>query len=365
MMPPTLHDLTPHELQMLLVEMGEPGYRGRQLAEGLYGRQATSLEEITTLPAALRRVLQESHGLTQLLETGRQPASDGTVKHLFELKDGRRIEAVSIAMEKGKRTFCLSSQVGCAMACTFCATARMGLIRQLTAGEIVAQVLKLRRLHPTHRQVNLVFMGMGEPLDNLENLTQALAILSDPEGLNIGARHITISTSGLAAGIEGLARLQRPYGLAVSLSSARPRTRRQLMPVAGASSLPDLIAAAAAYGENTHRTVTLEYVLIAGVNDGDDDGDALIELASKGPFKVNLIPLNPVEGYSGKRPSTRQIARFADRLWQARVICTVRDSAGREIAAACGQLALKKRKPAKKQGTGTGRATSGESSTRS
>ena len=189
-----------------MVQMGEPRWRGRQLAHGLYHEGTGDLDAITPLPAALRRRLQQTHGLTRLVEVGRRRAPDGSVKHLFELADGRRIESVAIPMERKRWTFCLSSQVGCRMACAFCATARMGRVRQLTAGEMVAQVLALRRLHPSSQQANLVFMGMGEPLDNIDELEQALRILSDPDGMKIGARHITISTSGLVDGIERLGR---------------------------------------------------------------------------------------------------------------------------------------------------------------
>ncbi len=343
-MRPTLHDLHPRELQDLLRDLDEPSWRGQQLAEGLYRQGRRDLEEITTLPRKLRQHLRERHGLTRMVEVGRRPAPDGTVKHLFELGDGCRIESVAIAMEKGRRTFCLSSQVGCRMACTFCATARMGLVRQLTPGEIVSQVLALRRRYPGRRQVNLVFMGMGEPLDNFLHLAKALAILSDPLGLDIGARHITISTSGSVDGIRRLAGLGRPYGLAVSLTTARPADRRRLMPVAAATPVEELIAAAAEYGRTTRRTVTLECALIAGENDDEASAKELIRIASSGPFKVNLIPLNPIDGYPGRRPDPATISRFADRLWRAGVVCTVRNSSGREVGAACGQLAQRRRR---------------------
>jgi len=341
----TLHDLTVAQLGELMVQMGEPRWRGRQLAHGLYHEGTGDLDAITPLPAALRRRLQQTHGLTRLVEVGRRRAPDGSVKHLFELADGRRIESVAIPMERERWTFCLSSQVGCRMACAFCATARMGRVRQLTAGEMVAQVLALRRLHPSSQQANLVFMGMGEPLDNIDELEQALRILSDPDGMKIGARHITISTSGLVDGIERLGRMERPWGLAVSITSARQDDRRRLMPVAAQTPLEEIVAAAAAYGRKTRRTVTLECVLIAGENDDDDAAKALIRVASSGPFKINLIPLNPIDGYPGRPPDRDRVARFADRVRKARLVCTVRDSAGREVSAACGQLAQRSRRP--------------------
>jgi 23S rRNA (adenine2503-C2)-methyltransferase len=337
-MTPCLHDLSPEELEDLLVVMGEPPYRGRQLAHGLYQRRVRSIEELSDLPLQLRMRLASEHGLTQLRQVGQSPAGDGTVKHLFELWDRQRIESVSIEMEKGRRTFCLSTQLGCRMACVFCATARMGLRRQLSPGEIVAQVLALGRMHPTSRQPNLVFMGMGEPLDNFDNLQSALRILSHRKGLDIGARHITISTSGPLEGMRRLQELERPYGLALSLTTASPAGRRRLMPVAGSEATQEIVALAAEHGRRTARRVTLECVLIAGENDGQEDARALANLARRGPFKVNLIPLNEIEGFSGKRPSPERVKEFADRLWSAGIVCTVRDSAGREVAAACGQL---------------------------
>jgi 23S rRNA (adenine2503-C2)-methyltransferase len=341
MMPPELHDLNPDELTELLGSMGEPPYRGRQVAHGLFRRGVEAVNELSDLPLALRSRLEQEHGLTSLKEVGRQPAPDGTIKHLFELGDGQRIESVAIAMGDDRRTFCLSSQVGCRMACVFCATARMGRRKQLRPGEIVAQVIKLTRLHPTRRQANLVFMGMGEPLDNFENLARALAILSHPEALGIGARHITISTSGPLEGMRRLRELQRPYGLALSLTSAEEGDRARLMPVAGSDSMEEVLGLAAEHGRRTARKVTLECVLIAGENDDARSAQQLVRVAQRGPFKVNLIPLNEIEGYEGKRPSQENVKRFADRLWRAGIVCTVRESAGREVTAACGQLVQK------------------------
>ncbi len=343
-MNPTLHDLRPDQLIELLSDLGEPGYRGRQLAQGLYARGAASLDELTDLPATLRSRLSQEYGLSQLEEVDRAPAEDATVKHLFELHDGKRIESVAITMGEGRRTFCLSSQVGCAMACIFCATARMGLVRNLDPGEIVGQVLQLKRLHPTRRQANLVFMGMGEPLDNFEHLAQALAILSDPEGMDIGARHITVSTAGVLEGIQKLGSLGKPYGLALSLTTAGEEERRRLMPVAGQTPLDELLAAAAEYGRSKNRKVTLECALIAGENDDEDSARRLLTLARQGPFKVNLIPLNPIDGFAGQRPTRASLDRFAEILWEGGVVCTVRDSAGREVTAACGQLVQRQRK---------------------
>lgn len=318
--------------------MGQPSYRGRQLANGLFTRGVADLAEVTDLPQALRARLQSDFGLTRLSEAARQEATDGTTKYLFALADGARIESVAIPRGEGERTFCLSSQVGCRMACVFCATARMGLIRNLSSGEIVAQVLELRRRHPTPSHPNLVFMGMGEPLDNFDELARALETLTSPHGVGLGARHITVSTSGVPEGIRRLQGLGRPYGLAVSVTTASSEARRTLMPVAGNTALEELLALAAAYGRATRRKVTLECALIAGVNDSEADARRLLQLASGGPFKVNLIPLNPIEGFPGGPPRREVIDRFVRGFWQAGIVATVRDSAGREVQAACGQL---------------------------
>jgi 23S rRNA (adenine2503-C2)-methyltransferase len=318
--------------------MGQPAYRGQQLARGLFARGVADLADLTDLPQKLRERLQAEFGLTRLSEAARQEAADGTTKYLFGLADGARIEAVAIPRGEGERTFCLSSQVGCGMACVFCATARMGLVRNLTSGEIVAQVLELRRRHPTASHPNLVFMGMGEPLDNFDELARSLETMTDPRGLGLGARHITVSTSGVPAGIRRLQALGRPYGLAVSVTTASAEARRALMPIAGATPLDELLAVAAAYARATRRKVTLECALIAGVNDGEADARRLLQLASGGPFKVNLIPLNPIEGFAGSPPTRDAVDRFVRGFWQAGIVATVRDSAGREVQAACGQL---------------------------
>jgi len=337
-MPTSLHGLTPEELVALAGEMGEPAFRGRQLARGLYVRGASSLDELTDLPAALRERLGVSPGFCGVQVAEHQADADGTHKYLLGLADGARVEAVAIPRPGGKRTFCLSSQVGCRMACVFCATGRMGLLRQLEPGEIVGQVLFLRRQHPTATHPNLVFMGMGEPLAN------ALTILTHPDGVGLSARRITVSTSGLVEGIRRLRDLGRPFGLAVSLTTADPDERTALMPIAGRTPLEELLEEAAAYGRATHRKVTLECALIAGRNDRESHARHLLALARRGPFKVNLIPLNPIEDFGGGRPEASTVARFADVLWQGGVVCTVRDSAGRDIDGACGQLLHRQRR---------------------
>jgi 23S rRNA (adenine2503-C2)-methyltransferase len=334
----TLVGMSPRELEELVVARGQPRYRGRQLAQWIYGHRVASLDEATNLPRGLREELDAAHGLPRLEPVERSVSADGTAKLLFELHDGARIESVAMPRPTGRTTYCLSSQVGCRMACVFCATGRMGIVRQLSAGEIVGQVLALQRLFPEPTHPNLVFMGMGEPLDNLDALLPALDVLLDPDAVGLSARRITVSTSGLVDGIERLAAWGRPVGLAVSLTTGDPEERRRLMPVVGRVPLEELLAVAADYGRRVRRKVTLECAIIAGRNDTIDEAERLLALARTGPFKVNLIPLNPIREFDGGRPDLSRIDAMADVLWRGGVVATVRDSQGREVDAACGQL---------------------------
>jgi 23S rRNA (adenine2503-C2)-methyltransferase len=341
---PTLHDHTPRDLVALAKRLGLPAYRGRQLAHGLYQRLVRDLDELSDLPRDLRQQLAEEFGLCTLEVVAESAGGDGTTKYLFRFADGTKVEAVYLPRDDSNQTYCISSQVGCRMACVFCATGRMGLLRSLSAGEIVAQVIELRRRHPSRRSPNLVFMGMGEPLDNFDALRDALEILCDEAGLGLSARRITISTAGLIDGIRRLAELGRPYGLAVSLTTGIEAERAELMPVAGRTPMLELLEAAADYGRKKRRRVTLECALIAGRNDSEAHARHLLALARRGPFKVNLIPLNPIEKFDGARPDRTQIDRMVDVLWQGGVVATVRDSQGRQVDAACGQLVHRQRR---------------------
>lgn len=334
----TLLDRSPAELVEFARGQGLPAYRGRQLAEALYRQRVKTVDEITTLPLDLRQRWAEDPGLPVIEVSERFEAQDGSVKYLLSLHDGARIEAVAMPRDDGNFTYCLSSQVGCRMGCVFCATGRMGIIRQLSAGEIVGQVLELQRRHRGTTNPNLVFMGMGEPLDNLDQLLPALRTLTDPEGVGLGARRITVSTSGLTDGIRQLAELDRPIGLAVSLTTGVEEERRRLMPVAARIPMDELLRVAADYGRRFRRKVTLECAVIEGQNDSEDHARRLLELARTGPFKVNLIPLNPIEEYEGDRPAAERLAQMVDVLWQGSVVTTVRDSRGRDVQGACGQL---------------------------
>jgi len=333
--------MRPAELTQLAAELGLPAYRGRQIAHAIYQRRISSIADITDLPASLRAQLDREYGLPRFTVQEESAAADGTTKYLFELGDGALIESVAMPRPNGRSTWCISSQVGCRMACSFCATGRMGMIRQLSTSEIVGQVLELWRRHPEPTHPNLVFMGMGEPLDNLDALLPALDILTDEVGIGLSARRITISTSGLVDGITALSGHGLGVGLAVSLTSAIEEDRRELMPVAGQIPIRELLRTAADYGRRFRRKVTLECAIIADQNDDLDHARRLLELARTGPFKINLIPLNPIEGYEGGRPETARLDAMVELLWGAGIVTTVRDSQGRTVDAACGQLVEK------------------------
>lgn len=338
---PHLTNLTPTGVRSLADELGLPAFRARQILHGLYERKVANIEDMTDLPADLRALLDRRFGLPGFAIREHSADEGGTSKYLFELPDGALIESVAMPRPDGRSTWCLSSQVGCRMACTFCATGRMGMIRQLSTSEIVGQVLELWRRHQDDRNPNLVFMGMGEPLDNLEALLPALEILTSDEALGLSARRITVSTSGLVDGIRALAEHGSGVGLAISLTTGDEDERRELMPVAGQVPMRQLLDVAADYGRRINRKVTLECAIISGVNDTEEHARSLLKLARTGPFKINLIPLNPIDLYDGERPDPARLDRMVDVLWGAGVVTTVRDSLGRTVDAACGQLVRK------------------------
>ncbi len=322
-----------------LVEQGLPSYRADQIFAWVYRKRHRSPERMTNLPAALR---EKFEGLCRL-ELPRaaevRATPDGlTHKFVLALSDGARVESVSMRTER-RITLCLSSQVGCALGCTFCATGLMGLQRNLTAAEIVAQVVVMGDYHHWQdEKFNLVFMGMGEPLANYEPVMEAIRVLHDPCGIDVGARRITVSTSGVVPQIRRLAGEGLPLGLAVSLHATTDELRDRLVPLNRRWPLAELIPSAREYGRRTGRRVTLEYTLLAGVNDRDEDAARLGALARDLPSKVNLIPYNPVPGLAWKRPSPESVDAFARRLWPIAPAVTVRHTQGGEIWAACGQL---------------------------
>jgi 23S rRNA (adenine2503-C2)-methyltransferase len=257
---------------------------------------------------------------------------------VLELADGRVVECVSMHTDR-RLTFCLSSQVGCALKCAFCATGLMGLERNLAAEEIVTQVLVMGDYHQWNDdRFNIVLMGMGEPLVNLPAVLSAIRILHDGHGLNLGLRRITVSTSGIVPQIRALAAARMPLGLAVSLHATTDELRDQLIPVNRRWPIHELLEAARDYGRESGRRVTLEYTLISGVNDSMEDADRLARFARELPSKINLIPYNPVPGLAFQRPTPEAVERFAERLYPRAPAVTVRNTLGGEIWAACGQL---------------------------
>ncbi|MGD0411404.1 MAG: 23S rRNA (adenine(2503)-C(2))-methyltransferase RlmN [Verrucomicrobiota bacterium] len=354
---------TLEDLRGQFAAWNEPAYRVAQLLEWLYTHRVTRWDAMTNLPAALRRRLHLAYSFDSVEMARLQGARDSTQKFLWRLADGALIETVLIPASPGlygeasdRHTLCVSTQVGCAYGCRFCASGLEGWKRNLRPHEIVEQVLGVERWHaalppspsgsgtapPGPRLVNnLVIMGMGEPLANYENLLRALRILNAPWGGGIGARKITISTSGLVPQIRRLAEEPPQFRLAISLHGATDETRGRIMPINKKYPLAELAAAARYYQEKKGGLLTLEYILIAGVNDGLDQIKPLAALARRLGAKVNLIPCNPVEGLPWARPEEAAQDRFLAALEREKVPATLRREKGRDIDAACGQLRLK------------------------
>jgi 23S rRNA (adenine2503-C2)-methyltransferase len=316
-----------------LAQRGEAPYRVRQVLPRLWQRPVARWADATDLPAALRAPLDEAFPLNRLTLQLHQQSSDGTEKFLWTLADGEAIESVLIPEGK-RRTLCVSSQAGCALGCVFCATGRMGFRRNLTTGEIAAQVRELIVRDAALKPTNIVFMGMGEPLLNWEAVDAALTILNQGEGLGIGARHLTVSTVGILPNLAKFAARPEQFRLAVSLHAPTPTLRRELMPIEKKYTLPELMDALKQF----RRRVTLEYVLIGGKNDSLETADELAKLAQRLEALVNLLPLHP-GGAPDLSPSPRaQMLAFERRLKQRGVAAVLRRSRGLDISAACGQL---------------------------
>jgi 23S rRNA (adenine2503-C2)-methyltransferase len=331
-----LYDLEPAPLERTLREVVSPAFRVRQVEEWLH-RGVESFDAMTNLPKDVRARLQERFTVAQPTVISRtEPAADGSQKYLFELADGNRIESVFMPM--GDRTsICLSSQAGCAVGCTFCVTGFFGAGRNLTPSEMLGQFFTIaREKQVAMEQMNVVFMGMGEPLLNFDHLVTTLDALYR----NIAPRRVTVSTSGIIPGIEALARLERRPNLAISVNAPDRRRREEIMPITAKYPLEDLVAALRRFPLEKGRDLTIEYVLLAGYNDSTQDAIALAKLIQGLHAKVNAIPFNEDANLPSwmKRPSDRDIDRFVDTLVRNRVRVTVRRSKGRDIAAACGQL---------------------------
>jgi 23S rRNA (adenine2503-C2)-methyltransferase len=346
-----IYDLTLDQLTALLAGWGQPGYRARQVWEWVYLHKVARFEDMSSLPAALRERLNAECALDSLTPITEQHSSDGqTVKQLWQLPDGQMIESVLMEYDGVRRTACISTQAGCAMGCVFCATGQMGFARHLTTGEIVEQVVHLARTLDVEneRLSNVVLMGMGEPLHNYDATLAAIHRLNDPAGLNIGQRHITLSTVGLVPEIRRFADEKLQVGLAISLHVASDEERDQLLPVNKRWPLLDLIDAVHYYIEQTGRRVTFEWALIANVNDTVQEGEKLGRLLHGLKCHVNLIPLNPTGGYGGQPSDPARVETFQAVLNSYHISSTVRVRRGIDIQAGCGQLkaaVVKKQRP--------------------
>lgn len=343
-----LYDLTLPELGDLMKRWGQPAFRTKQIWTQMYRNLAPSFDAMSDLPAALRERLKAEVQLGVLKLTREQVADDGdTRKVLWQLPDGNVLESV-LMRYPDRATVCISTQSGCAMGCVFCATGRMGLLRNLTPGQIVEQVLYFARGlkqdtfdSVTHheRVTNIVFMGMGEPFANYDRWYASVERLHDPQGFNLGARNLTVSTVGLVPGIRRLASEKLPINLAISLHAPNDELRSALMPVNKKYPITELMAATQEYIEQTHRRVSFEYVLLQGQNDTVEHAEQLVDLIQGMLCHVNLIPWNPVPGAPLERSHRKRVQEFQQVLQNRGIACTVRMERGVAIAAACGQLA--------------------------
>mgnify|MGYP005842994265 CR=1 FL=1 len=329
-----LKSLTLEQLVAFLADLGQKKFRAKQILHWIYQRQVTDFTSMTDLGKGLRSQLQDQAYVSDWSAEAVQQSADGTRKYLFRLADGESVEAVKIPMEEGRATLCISTQIGCSMGCRFCMTGTFGLVRNLQAAEIVNQVCGVLQDGPI---TNIVLMGMGEPLDNLDQVVQALQILYLDDGLGYGTRRVTLSTCGLVPQIRRLAGLLRVQ-LAVSLNAADDAVRTQLMPINRAYPLAELLPACRDYARETGQRVTFEYILIAGVNDSLAAARKLVKLLHGLRCKVNLIAYNEHTGSSFRAPQASSVKAFQNQLLQHGMVATLRASRGEDIAAACGQL---------------------------
>ena len=329
---------------------GQPAYRKKQIAEWLYKNRAETFDEMKNLPSAFKSELDASLSIS-LPKIIREQRSDetrlATFKWLWQMQDGALVESVLIPASPAlygetadRRTLCVSTQVGCAYGCHFCASGLGGWKRDLTAGEIVAQVLAAEK-HSGEKIQNLVFMGMGEPLANFDALLRSLQIINAPWGIGIGARHLTVSTCGLAPKIKMLAESPLQIGLAISLHGATNEVRSQLMPINKKHPLEELVSACVFYQEKKGRLITFEFILIDGLNDTPEQASKLTEICRRVDAKINIIPCNPVEGLPWRKPPEDKIERFCETMQKRGLRVTLRKEKGGNIDAACGQLRLK------------------------
>ncbi len=329
--------MTKEELKTFLSSLGEPSYRASQVFRWLHKERAVSFDEMTDLPKSLREKLKESAAITTLqAERIQESRVDGTKKVLLRLPDGNLIESVLMRYKFGD-SVCVSTQVGCRMGCRFCASTIGGLVRNLTASEILDEVYFMEREFGVSVS-HVVLMGSGEPFDNYENVIRFLRLLISPEGKNLSARHVTLSTSGIPEKIRAFAEEGIPATLALSLHAADQKTRSELMPVSKAYPLPDVMAACDAFFEKTGRRVTYEYAVVRDVNDTASEAEKLSALLRGKNAHVNLIPVNPVRERDLKRPEPERVLEFQKFLEKNGINATIRRELGADIDGACGQL---------------------------
>jgi 23S rRNA (adenine2503-C2)-methyltransferase len=345
---PTIMDLTKTELASAV----RPAFRAKQIFGWIYHHYVDDFDAMANLPKALREELKTKFILNPLKILRKEASADGTIKYLFELPDGKTVETVWLKMKEAqyeedgtllheaRYTVCVSTQVGCKVGCSFCLTAKGGFTRDLTAGEIVAQVLAVKKDndHAANRRVNIVYMGMGEPLDNLDNLAKAITILKDEEGLSISGKRQTVSTSGISTRIDKLGQMDLGVHIAISLHAVDDELRTELIPMNKAYNIASIIEAVKRFPIDTRKRVMFEYLVIKGKNDDLGAAKKLVRLLSGIRAKVNLIYFNPYPGSDYQRPGREEMVRFQQYLIDHGLLCTIRDSKGIDISAACGQL---------------------------
>lgn len=347
-MKPSLLDFTQKELLSLI----KPSFRAKQIFGWLYHNYADSFDDMKNIPKTLKDELAEKYIVNPLKIIKKEESSDGTIKYLFELQDGKTVETVWLKMkdtqlddngeviQEAKYTICVSTQVGCKIGCAFCLTAKGGFTRDLSAAEIVGQVVALKRdnNHKHNRMINIVYMGMGEPLDNLANLAKAIEIFKEEEGLCISGKRQTVSTSGLSNKIDRLGEMDLGVHIAISLHAVDDELRTELIPMNKAHNISSIIEAVKRFPIDTRKRVMFEYLVIKGKNDDLASAKKLVKLLSGIKAKVNLIYFNPYPGTEYKRPDRADMIAFQEYLVNHGLLCTIRDSKGIDISAACGQL---------------------------
>ena len=334
-----IKDYDLNELKEELIKIGEKPFRAEQIFKWLYQEKVKSFDDMTNLSLELREKLKQNYTMCNFNILRKQESKDGTIKYLFDVLDGNAIETVLMSYHHGY-SICVSSQIGCKMGCKFCASTGIKFIRNLSSGEIVEQILAVEQ-DTGNRISNVVLMGIGEPLDNYDNVVNAIHIINNPKGINIGARHISLSTSGLVPQIYKLAEENIQCTLSISLHATNNKKRSSMMPVNDAYPIEELIKACKDYIEKTHRRISFEYALAKDNNDNIEDAKELVKLLKGMICHVNLIPINKIENGKFDKSSNENIIKFRDYLNDHGIVATIRRELGSDIDAACGQLRRK------------------------